>query len=78
MNFKVLAVLAVSFALAVVGIVAAVSGNWLAAVPCGWTGIVGILLTFNYCAGERNKQLDEDTVEYVRFRRERVTRNQAA
>lgn len=78
MNFKVLAVLAASFALAIVGIVAAVSGNWLAAVPCGWTGVVGVLLTFNYCAGERNKQLDAETVEYARFQEERATRNQAA
>lgn len=70
MNFKVLAVLAVSFALVVVGIVAAVSGNWLAAVPCGWTGVVGVLLTFNYCAGERNKQLDEEIDEHVRIQRD--------
>ncbi len=67
MNFKILAVLVASFVLAVSGILLAVSGNWLAAVPCGWSGIVGVLLTFNYCAGERNKQLDREMVEYERL-----------
>lgn len=78
MNFKVLAVLAVSFALVIVGIVAAVSGSWLAAVPCGWSGVVGLLLAFNFCAGTRNKQLNEETVEYARFPQERTTQKQAA
>jgi hypothetical protein len=70
MNFKVLAVLVVSFALTVVSVLAAVSGSWLIAVPCGWSGVVGLLLTFNYCAGTRNKQLDEEIDEHVRIQRD--------
>lgn len=67
MNFKILAVLAVSFALIALGIIAFVAGNYLAAVPCGWMGMTGLLLTFNHCAGTRNKEIDEE--EYERSRR---------